>query len=282
MVAADFFTSEQLTQLAQNAEHAGFDNLWVPELFGRDPFVTCGTLLSATQTILVGTAITNVYARDERAIKAAAYSLAESSGHRFELGLGVSNKVGNDQRGLPWIAPVKKLHAFLDRYEATELMFDHGGKKVPMYLAAHGPKLMQVAADRMDGAYVYMMPPDYSKQSKARIGDGRLHLMQPTVFEADPEVARKYARRAVSMYMPLENYHRAWREAGFADEDFANGGSDFFIDRLIAWGDQRKILERFALQRQQGVDHIIVSPVNLDVAADSTWQQLRDVITAGS
>ena len=280
MVAADFFSSEQLTRLAQNAEQAGFDNLWVPEMFGRDPFVTCATLLSATQTIQVGTAITNVYARDERAIKAAAYSLAESSGHRFELGLGVSNKVGNDQRGLPWIAPVKKLHAFLDRYEATELMFDHGDKKVPMYLAAHGPKLMQVAANRMDGAYVYMMPPEYSKQSKTRLGDGKLHLMQPTVFETDPEVARKYARRAVSIYMPLENYHRAWREAGFADEEFAGEGSDFFIDTLIAWGDQAKILERYALQRQQGVDHIIISPVNLDVTADSTWQQLRDVMAA--
>jgi len=267
MVAADFFTSEQLIQLGQNAELAGFDNLWVPEMFGRDPFVTCATLLSATRTVQVGTAIANVYARDERAIKAAAYSLAESSGQRFELGLGVSNKVGNDQRGLPWIAPVKKLHAFLDRYEATELMFDHGGRKVPMYLAAHGPKLMQV-------------PPEYSKQSKIRIGDGKLHLMQPTVFETDPELARKHARRAVSIYMPLENYHRAWREAGFAHEDFASGGSDFFIDTLIAWGDQDKIMERYALQRQQGVDHIIMSPVNLDLTADSTWQQLRDVMAA--
>ena len=129
MVTADFFTSDQLKQLAQSAERAGFSNLWVPEMFGRDPFITCATLLSSTQTIHVGTAITNVYARDERAIKAAAYSLAECSGHRFELGLGVSNKVGNDQRGLPWLAPVKKLRSFLDRYETTELMFDHGGKK---------------------------------------------------------------------------------------------------------------------------------------------------------
>ena len=282
MVPADFFTSTQLRRIAQQAERVGFSNLWVPEMFGRDPFITCATLLNATQTIYVGTAITNVYARDERAIKAAAYSLAESSGHRFELGLGVSNKVGNDQRGLPWVAPVKKLRSFLDRYEATELMFDHGGKKVPMYLAAHGPKLMQIAADRMDGAYVYMMPPEYSKQSKERLGSGKLHLMQPTVFETDPEVARKHARRAVSIYMPLENYHRAWREAGFADEEFANGGSDHFIDRLIAWGDQDKILERYALQRQQGVDHIIMSPVNLDVTADTTWRQLQDVITAGS
>ena len=162
MVTADAYTSEELKTIAQQAEQAGIDNLWVPEMFGRDPFISCATLLSATSTIHVGTAITNVYARDARAIKSAAYSLSEAHGDRFELGLGVSNKVGNDQRGLPWIPPVKKLNEFMDQYEATQLMFQHDGK-VPVYLAAHGPKLMQVAANRLDGAYIYLKPVEYSK-----------------------------------------------------------------------------------------------------------------------
>lgn len=279
MIAADFFTTSQLTEIARNAEQCGFDNLWVPEMFGRDPFITCANLLSAANNIHVGTAITNIYARDERAIKAAAFSLAESSGNRFELGIGVSNKVGNDQRGLPWISPVKKLNAFLDRYNETELMFQHNGE-VPMYLAAHGPLLMNVAARRLDGAYVYMMPVEYSRQSKDKIGQGKLHLMQPTVFETDPQLAREHARRAVSIYMPLENYHRAWREAGFADSDFANEGNDHFVDTLIAWGDQEKILERYQLQRENGIDQIILSAVNLDIMEDDTWQRLDSLIHA--
>ena len=279
MIAADFFSTSQLVDIAGKAEQCGFDNLWVPEMFGRDPFVTCASLLNATSRIHVGTAITNIYARDERAIKAAGFSLAEASGNRFELGIGVSNKVGNDQRGLPWIPPVQKLNAFLDRYEATELMFQHNAD-VPVYLAAHGPRLMNVAARRLDGAYVYMMPVEYSRQSKDKIGAGKLHLMQPTVFETDASIAREHARRAVSIYMPLENYHRAWREAGFDDSDFADGGNDHFIDTLIAWGDQRKILERYNLQREHGVDQIILSPVNLDITATSTWQQLDDLISA--
>ena len=276
MVAADFYSTDQLAAIAGNAEQCGFDNLWVPEMFGRDPFITCANLLNATSEIHVGTAIANIYARDERAIKAAAFSLAESSGNRFELGIGVSNKMGNTQRGLPWIAPVQKLNEFLDRYEATDVMFNHNAE-VPMYLAAHGPKLMNVAA-RLDGAYIYMMPVAFSRQSKDRIGDGKLHLMQPTVFETDADVARDRARRAVSIYMPLENYHRAWREAGFADSDFAEGGNDYFIDTLIAWGDQQKILERYKLQREHGVDQIILSAVNLDITSPATWQQLKDLI----
>jgi len=278
MMPADFFSSAQLIEIAQQAEQCGFDNLWTPEMFGRDPFITCATLLNATSTVHVGTAITNIYARDERAIKAAAYSLAESSGNRFELGIGVSNKFGNDQRGLPWEPPVKKLNAFMDRFEKTDIMFEHNAQ-VPIYLAAHGPKLMNVAAKRLNGAYVYMMPVSYSRQSKDKIGNGKLHLMQPTVFETDPEAAREHARRAVSIYMPLENYHRAWREGGFADEDFADGGSDYFIDSLIAWGDQDKILERYTLQRENGVDQIIIGTANLNLGDADAWKKLKSLIS---
>jgi hypothetical protein len=139
---------------------------------------------------------------------------------------------------------------------------------------------MNVAAKRLDGAYVYMMPMEYSRKSKDKIGKRKLHLMQPTVFETDADIAREHARRAVSIYMPLENYHRAWREAGFADSDFADGGNDYFIDTLIAWGDQEKILDRYRQQREHGVDQIILSAINLDITKPATWQQLGDLIKA--
>ncbi len=195
--------------------------------------------------------------------------------------MGVSNKVGNDQRGLPWVPPVRKMNEFLDQYEKTHLMFEHGCGEIPRYLAAHGPKLMSLAAKRLDGAYAYMMPVEYSRAAKDKLGDDkRLHLMQPTVFSGDPEEARTHARRAVSIYMPLENYHRAWREAGFADSDFADGGSDHFIDSLIAWGEQDAILERYHTQRAHGVDQIIIAPSNLDLTVPDTWKTLAQVIEA--
>ena len=277
MVPADGFTTPQLREIATAAEAAGFDNLWIPELFGRDPFITCTTMLTATSRIHVGTAITNVYARDERAIKSAAFSLAELSGNRFELGLGLSNKMGNDARGLPWDPPLTKMNAFLDRYHATDIMFAHGAE-VPVYLAAHGPKLMALAAERLDGAYTYLKPVAYSRESKDRLRNGKLHLMQPTVFEADPAVARDIARRAISIYMPLPNYHRAWREAGFADSDFADGGSDNFIDDLIAWGDEERIMSRYREQRDHGIDQVIVSPANLKLTEPGTWDRLAKLI----
>ena len=151
-----------------------------------------------------------------------------------------------------------------------------------VYLAAHGPTLMNIAAKELDGAYVYMKPVEYSRWAKEQLGTKKLHLMQITVLESDPEIARGIARKAVSIYMPLTNYHRAWREAGFADADFANGGSDHFIDSLIAWGNLEKISRRYQLQRAHGVDQIIISPANLNLLQQETWQAIESLIKISS
>ena len=213
---------DELVSYAKHAEESGIDTIWIPELIGRDPFVTAAVMLSATSGLRVGSAIANVYVRDARASKSAAYSLADAYGDRFDLGLGLSNKVGNSPRGHEWLPPVRKMTDFIDRYEAADLMFPQVGT-VPRYLAAHGPKVMDLAAARFEGAYTYLQTLEYSAEAKAKLGDKRLHLMQPTVFIEDQTEARNMARRAIAVYMPLENYHRAWRERGFADSDFADG-----------------------------------------------------------
>ena len=279
--AADQLTNSQLTDFAARAEASNLDQIWVPELFGRDPFITCGTILNATSSIKVGTAIANVYARDARATKAAAYSLADQFDNRFELGLGVSNKVGNSTRGHTWLPPVIKLKEYLDGYDASELMFPNDCN-VPVYLAAHGPKLMDLAASRLDGAFSYLMTLDYTSEARSKLGDKKLHLMQTTVFREDPGEARRLARRAISIYMPLENYHRAWRERGFKDADFSDGGSDGFIDAIIAWGNIEDITERYAEQGKRGADQIIILPVGLDLSASIGWQQIMDLNIAQS
>ena len=104
MCAADALSNDELVAFGENAEASGVHTIWVPELLGRDPFITCAVLLNATANVRVGTAIANVYARDARATKAAAYSLADAYDNRFDLGLGLSNKLGNAPRGHEWLA----------------------------------------------------------------------------------------------------------------------------------------------------------------------------------
>ena len=279
MCMADMMRHEELISYAKHAEESGIGTIWIPELSGRDPFVTAAIMLGATSGLRVGTAIANVYVRDARATKSAAHSLADAYGDRFDLGLGLSNKVGNMPRGHEWLPPVKKMTDFIDRYEAADLMFPHVGT-VPCYLAAHGPKLMDLAAARFEGAYTYLQTLEYSAEAKAKLGNKRLHLMQPTVFIEDPNQARNMARRAIAIYMPLENYHRAWRERGFADNDFADGGSDYFIDALIAWGDQDRIVARYAEQSDRGIDHIIIIPVKVNLKTQTGWKQVEKLVSA--
>ncbi|NJN52290.1 MAG: LLM class flavin-dependent oxidoreductase [Gammaproteobacteria bacterium] len=252
-----------LGSFARDAEQAGFDRLWVPELFGREPFVTAGALLHATSTIGVATGIANVYVRDAMATKAAAATLAELSGGRFELGLGVSNTVGNTLRGHEWLPPVAKLAAFFDALEAAQLSFKSA--PVPVYVAAHGPRLMAFAAARADGAMTYLATAAYNAAARKSLGaNQQLIVVQPTLINDSAEHARRIGRKAVSVYMPLANYHRAWLAQGWARSDFADGGSDRFIDALINWGSVSAVRARLAQHAAAGVDQVVLIPLNVD------------------
>lgn len=280
MCAADMMSSAGIQQFAKQAEAAGLDQIWIPELLGRDPFLTAALILRVTDQIRVGTAIANVYVRDARATKSAAYSLVDAFGDRFDLGLGVSNPVGNVPRGHAWLPPVTKLQDFVDRYDAAELYFHAPEVLVPRYLAAHGPKLMKLAGERFDGAFTYLQTLEYSQTAKALLGNGRLNLMQPTVFLEDPVSARALARKAIKIYLPLENYHRAWRERGFVDADFTHGGTDDFIDALIPWGDIADLTQAYQKQIDHGVGHIIMTPLGLELDQEAGWAPVSQLIDA--
>ena len=171
-----------------------------------------------------------------------------------------------------------KIRDFIDRYDGADLYFQAPGGHIPRYLAAHGPKLMKLAGERFDGAFSYLQTLAYSKIAKGLLGKGRLNLMQPTVFLEDPEAARSLARKAIKIYMPLENYHRAWRERGFEDADFKDGGSDAFIDALIPWGDPGTLTAAYSQQITQGVGHIIMTPLGLNLDHELGWQAISDLI----
>ena len=98
--------------------------------------------------------------------------------------------------------------------------------------------------------------------------------MQPTVLAEDPDKARELARRAIAVYLPLENYHWAWRQRGFDDADFADRGSDRFVDAIIAWGSPERINEHYRAQLEAGVDQIIAIPIGVDLKTDAGWERL--------
>ncbi len=265
LVSTEQFDSAALVEFAKALDARGYDSLWLPELFGREPIATAGYLLGKTERIAIATGIANVYVRDAHAMAQARHTLSELSGGRFMLGLGVSNAGLNTSRGHTWRPPLEKMTTFLDALDKVEVAAP-AAPRGPTYIAAHGPKLQMLGAKRTDGVITYLMTPAHAQQTRARIGaNAALSVVAMFLAEQDPNVARAKARSALKMYVRLDYYHREWRKLGFVDADFADGGSDRLIDALVAWGDDDALRARIAAFDTAGATRVIVMPLAVQV-----------------
>jgi len=281
LVSTEQFQSAELVEFTRTLEARGYDSLWLPELFGREPVATAGYLLGRTERIGVATGIANVYVRDANAMAQARQSLAELSGGRFILGLGVSNTSLNSARGHVWQSPLGKMTAYLDALDAIKPASPAPGQPCPTYIAAHGPALQTLGARRTDGIITYLMPPEHTRQSRVRIGAAAaLNVVAMFLAERDPVVARGKARAALKMYVRLDYYQREWRKLGFTDADFADGGSDRLIDMLVAWGDSDALQERAAEFKRAGATRVIVMPLGL-LSKQALDTRVLDVLAGG-
>jgi hypothetical protein len=80
----------------------------------------------------------------------------------------------------------------------------------------------------------------------------------------DSSKARKVARQAVAFYLPLTNYRNNWKRLGFSEEDLASGGSNRFLDAVLAWGNEATIRQRMQAHFDAGASHVCIQPLNLD------------------
>jgi probable F420-dependent oxidoreductase len=259
----DALTAPDLEAFAKRLEELDYDVLLVPEFFGREPFSTVSYILARTERLKVATGIANVYARDAIVTAQARQTLAELSDGRFVLGLGVSHPPMAEAHGLEWIPPLRKMREYLDVIDQMKIQSPEPAKPAPIWIAAHGPNLLELAASRVDAANTYLMPPRHTADARKRVGaEFRLNVVVPSVLSEDPIVARKIGRKALSIYMPLPAYQTQWLAWGFEASDFADGGSDRLVDALIAWGDEAAIRARMDEHRAAGASQIILSALN--------------------
>jgi probable F420-dependent oxidoreductase len=259
----DALPAAELEQLGLRLEGLGYEGLWVPEFFGREPFSTVSFLLARTKRLRVATGIANVYSRDALITAQARRTLAELSGGRFVLGLGVSHPPMAEAHGVEWLPPVKKMRSYLDTIEQTEVASPAPATDAPIWIAAHGPGLLRLAAARTDGANTYLMPPAHTQQARELLGPSkRLNVVVPCCPTEDAALARRLGRGLLRIYLPLPAYQRQWKAWGFSEADYADGGSDRLIDSTVAWGDDAAIRARMEEHREAGASHIIVSALN--------------------
>lgn len=261
IVPADMMSPGDLVEYVQRLESLGYDSVWIPDMFGREIYVTCGYLLDNTTTIKVASGIAHVYGRDAIASAQAARTLSELSGGRFIHGVGISHPPAAELRGLTWEPPIAKMRSYLIEMKAAMsgglLHTPADPPPVPVFVAAHGPQMMRVAADLADGANTYMQLPDHTRESRTTLGpDKALSVVLPCVMSTDADAAREAGRRALSIYLPLPAYQRQWSAQGFDDNDWAGRGSDRLIDAFVAWGDRDAILERVEQHIEAGATQV--------------------------
>ncbi len=258
----DGLTGEELVAFVKRLEEQGYGSFWVPEAHGREPFSTCGYLLAETTRIHIGPGIANVYVRDAVATETARRNLAEYSGGRFELGLGVSHPMVNEARGHEWVPPVEKLTSYLDAMDAVSATNPAPREPAPIVVAAHGPKLMAFAAERADGCFTHLSPPPRTAMAREALGpDKSVRPLVCACLSDDDATGRAIAREALSIYLPLPAYHRTWEACGFTPDDWRDGYSDRLLEALCAWGDREKIMKTVDAHYAAGADQVLVYPV---------------------
>src|SRR3954451_17867145 len=110
-------------------------------------------------------------------------------------------------------------------------------------LAALGPKMLQLAAARTQGAHPYFVPVEHTAVARAALGPSAfLAPEQMAVFETDADKAREIARKAMATYLGLPNYTNILRRLGGGDEDLLEGGSDKLVDAIVVWGSVEKVV----------------------------------------
>jgi probable F420-dependent oxidoreductase len=232
-------------------EDLGYGTLWLgvsPGPADVRPF------LAGTSTLTIATGILNVWRHDPADVAAAHGRLNDEFGGRFLLGVGI----GHPEATSEYRRPLATMRAFLDGLDAAERPVPRDERA----LAALGPKMLDLAAERSLGAHPYFTPPEHTRFARERVGPGVLVAPEVTVVvEPDADTARELARAFAARYLALTNYSANLLRHGFTEGDLANGGSDRLIDAVIPHGSAEQVAEAVQAHLDAGADHVCLQPV---------------------
>src|SRR3990170_7140815 len=265
------FTLEALAaaeerEAAAEIESLGYGAIWFPEAVeSREVFSHAGWLLASTERLVVASGIASIWARDPVATANGWRMLSDAYPGRFLLGIGVSHAGSVGRRGHEYGRPYSAMRDYLDAMDRAGSTASEPEPLPRMVLAALGPKMLGLAAERTLGAHPYFVPVEHTAFARQRLGPGPvLAVEQTVVLDSDASTARRVARGFATDYLQTENYVRNLRRMGWTQADVQGQVSDALIDAVMAWGD----VDRLALPVRQhldaGADHVCVQVVSED------------------
>ncbi len=262
----DGMAAGEAAEFAGWIESLGYSTLWLPDTVGRDPFAHIAWLGSQTQTLAFATGIANIFHRHPGPMKQVANTLAEQTGGRFLLGLGVSHgPMVEGLRGLDYSKPLTKMREYLAAMNAQPFRGQLAdGDAPPVVLAALGPKMLELAATEADGAHPYWTTPEHTAQAREIMGpDALLCVEQKVCLTTDRDAFRTAATTALGVYADLPNYRNNWKRLGFTDDEI-DQRSDRLLDALVPWGDEHAIRAGVQAHIDAGATHVCVQPISTE------------------
>jgi F420-dependent oxidoreductase-like protein len=323
--------TEQL-ELVLEAERLGFDSVWSAEAYGSDAATPLAWLAAQTTTIGLGSGIFQIPGRSAAMTAMTSATLDQLSGGRFRLGLGTSGpQVSEGWHGVRFGRQLARTREYVDVvrmalrrervvYDGSTLTLplpDGPGKalkltigpvqeRVPIYLAAIGPKNTALAAEIADGWMPILVSPEHMGQFRPSLEEGFAAAGRtPEGFDVAPTVtvrvdddldrARDLMRGYVALYVGgmgsrEKNFYNALvRSYGF--EDAAREVQDLFLegrkedamaalpgdllDAVSLCGPADRVRERLAVYEDAGVGTLILSPMAWEL--EDRISQLRQI-----
>ena len=263
-------TQDVTPELAAHLEQLGFGALWLGGSPAGD-LRDVEPLLAATTRLTVATGIVNVWKSDARETAAAWARMEAAAPGRFVLGVGI----GHPEATKEYTSPYETLSRYVDA------LLDGGVPADRMVLAALGPRVLRLAAERTAGAHPYLTTPEHTRIAREVLGDGPVLAPEhKVVLDTDPERARALGRERVeNPYLHLSNYLANFRRLGWSDEDIAAPGSDALIDAVVAHGTGAEVAARLEEHFTAGADHVsvqLLTPPDADVL--DAFRQLADAL----
>ena len=133
---------------------------------------------------------------------------------------------------------------------------------VPIVLAALGPKMLELAAERTAGAHPYNTTPEHTAMAREVMGpDAGLFVEQKVILTEDADLARATGAKVLKFYSRAPGYVNAWKRMGFTDDDISTQSSRL-VDAIVAWGSAESIENRLQEHADAGATHVCIHPLD--------------------
>lgn len=299
---------EEAVERAVLAERLGYHSVWSSQLpTSRDTMLVLAAYAAATSRIRLGTAVLPIYQRHPTQMAQAALTLDEMSGGRFVLGVGISHQVTVETMwGLRLEHPVQAMREYLGILRetitagATSVEGAHftarsayqapRNEQLPIYVAALGARMLELAGELADGVSLWMCSPEYVRDhvlphvraGRERAGRGmdgfEVMAAVPVALSNTPAEARGAFRKTVERYAALPFYRAMLDASGFAEELGRGEISEAMLDALSGIGDAaavKRILDRY---REAGVTLAALGPLPRSAGTEGVEATLEAAI----